>query len=167
VKKKTLHIISIFFTAVIAVPILLIVLLQIFQLQIKYQAKESLEKEFLQRITIPLKTVQWMEKDKEVIVNGRMFDVESYHIKNGYITLKGIYDDVETNIIQLLNKQSDRSQQTTSIIQLLLLIQCFIASVYLADYLKKIIMGLTKNYFFLLLRYLNPYSLILTPPPRL
>jgi hypothetical protein len=85
---------------VISMPIGLFVTGKVQQLIQKHEMMEKLEHAQLQTITLPETSVEWYEEDKEIIVNGRLFDVKSYHKVPGTIDVSftGLFDDAETEI---------------------------------------------------------------------
>ena len=73
--------------------------------------KEELEKGMLQRITISKDDLHWVEQGKEILVNGKMFDVEDLVHEGNYVTVTGLYDEDETSLISILNRlQSENSR---------------------------------------------------------
>ena len=84
----------------ISMPVGLFLTWKVQQLIQKHEMMEKLEHAQLQTITIPETSVEWYEVDKEIIVNGRMFDVKSYHKIPGTleVSFTGLFDDAETEI---------------------------------------------------------------------
>lgn len=64
---------------------------------------EALEQKESITITIPLHELRWIEKGKELMVGGEMFDVRKYKIYGDTVMLTGLYDKDETLIIKKLN----------------------------------------------------------------
>jgi hypothetical protein len=85
---------------VISMPIGLFVTWKVQQLIQKHEMMEKLEHAQLQTIILPETSVEWYEEDKEIIVNGRLFDVKSYRKIPGTIDVSftGLFDDAETEI---------------------------------------------------------------------
>ena len=77
---------------------------------IRHEMKEKLEKELLSTITIAKKDVIWVKYKKEIMTDGRMFDVESYTETNGLVTFTGLYDDDETALNKSLEKNIDKKK---------------------------------------------------------
>ena len=67
------------------IPIILIVLLPClyclyFQVKhhlIREEMREKLERDNLQTVIVPVKEFRWYEEDREIIVDGTMFDVKT------------------------------------------------------------------------------------------
>jgi hypothetical protein len=77
------------------------------QYQIKSGIKQQLKQAMLVTITVNKNEVVWVDDDKEVKINGKMFDVSSYATTENTITLTGIYDVAE----DALNKQLEALMQ--------------------------------------------------------
>src|SRR5687767_10293251 len=100
--------------------------LQVFQYSIKKRMEASLETEALTRIRIPATDVVWYEEGREIMVQGKMFDIKTYSISNGIFTAEGIFDEEETEVVNRLNGHWSEKQQTHVVIQLLLLSHCLL-----------------------------------------
>lgn len=88
---------------VLATPLCYVASLTIQQLFVKIAMEKKLKTAALQHITLPINEVQWHDKDKEIIINGKLFDVENYTVTYGLATFKGLYDSVEDGINKKLN----------------------------------------------------------------
>ncbi len=123
--KLRLHIISIFLGCLVLLPLVFSGGLQLFQVYLKYRAEHRLETETLQTLSVPEHKVQWVEEGREFMVDGRMFDLKSYSVKNGILTAWGVFDEEETEAMALLNHFNDK-QQDLLIIRLLWFTQCLV-----------------------------------------
>ena len=139
--------------------------LQAFQQYIKYTVSERLESEELLTVTIPVSKVEWMEEGKEIMVEGKMFDIQTYFEKDGVFTATGLFDERETAVMGLLNNFNDR-QQTDFIIQLLLLAQSFIVAVWISNYSKGLIILLKHHSQYLIQKLKLFIPSFFTPPRR-
>ena len=164
-RRKIHYIIPLFFLLLILAPILFMGGLQAFQFYIKQRMELTLEKSALTTISFPVSEVQWYEEGREVMVQGRMFDIKSYTINAGIFTAHGVYDDDETEVVNLLNGHWSDKQQTHVIIQLLLLSHCLIMlalciySFYWHFYIK-------KNFCLFSVRYSAAFLPVIIPPPK-
>ena len=61
--------------------------------------------------TIPESGLVWYEKDRELLVDGRMFDVGRLERENGLVTVTGEFDDLETELNRAL-KETDGTGKT-------------------------------------------------------
>jgi hypothetical protein len=110
-----------------AMPLAYTLFMGIQQRVIQHRMKERLETQFLHNITVAEKDVHWMEDEKEIWVNGRMFDIESSHLQNGVYVFSGLYDEEETALMDRLQK--DYHNNSTNSKQLVQLFQ-FLQSCY-------------------------------------
>ncbi len=94
-------------------------------LQVKHQMFEQLEKESLVSISIPEKDIQWLEEDKELVVNGRYFDVKSICKKNGQFLITGLFDDVEKSLAAKASDNFEKQKNKTIEAHATMVIFCF------------------------------------------
>ncbi len=60
---------------------------------------ERFNTETLQTITIAKENLHWVKKGKEIIINGKYFDVKSYTTDGNKIMLTGFYDTPEDKLV--------------------------------------------------------------------
>ena len=123
-----------------------------------------METETLVTLSIPIDKVTWMEEGREIMIEGKMFDIKSYYEEDGKLIAVGVYDEKETRVMELLYNFNDK-QQNNLVINLFLLAQSFI---FLIFFLITIIntTPLVKHFSFIVLRTSNPYLQQFFPPPR-
>lgn len=162
-RKNRSYIISLLFSSLLLLPLLLIIVLQLWQLHIKHRSEERLESRSLQTIEVAADKVKWEEEGREVTINGEFFDIKSYTESDGKYILTGVWDEQETAIKNVLNKKAEGP--AAGIIQLLFLGQCFAAMVLFFFELSshKFIKRVFGPY---LDHNKYPYILIIAPPPR-
>ncbi len=76
---------------------------------IRHIMLERLEKENVQTLYIPAAELKWFKKDRELLVNGKMFDVKSVNLnlnENVY-AVTGIFDEMETTLNTRLEKSAE------------------------------------------------------------
>gem|GEM_PF-3208712 len=130
VRRKTA--IALLLSCIIAFPLLFSGGVQAFQQYVKGTVEERLQSEALVTLSIPASGVQWLEEGRELLINGKMFDIKSYLQKDGYLVATGVYDEGETWIMELLNHFNDK-QQNQFIIQLLLIAQSFVVALWIMN----------------------------------
>ena len=164
-RSQRQFILSLFFCAILILPVIAIGILQLGQAYIQSTREERLETEDLVQVVIPVKNFVWEEEGKELWVGDRMFDVSSFTIADGNYYLTGIYDDDETEIAGRL-LHSIFSKKGTNLLHLLLLLQCFSACVFLIQltYQHRLYKKHTAFYYSFLP---SPLLLVLAPPPRI
>lgn len=87
----------------VAVPMFFSAGFLIRQKLIQSRMEEKIEQEPLQTVTLPLATVKWITKDKEAIIDGKLFDIKYFTVENDKIILKGLYDKEEDNLVTKFN----------------------------------------------------------------
>lgn len=112
------------------IPIILIVLLPCiycvyFQVQhhmIREEMREKLESENLQTVIVPVKEFRWYEENREIIVDGMMFDVESMRQEGDNYIISGLFDEAETELHIAMGKlqQSDTEGPDAQLVSLVL-----------------------------------------------
>jgi hypothetical protein len=60
---------------------------------------ERFSTETLQTITIAKENLHWVKKGKEIIIDGKYFDVKSYTTDGDKIMLTGFYDNPEDKLV--------------------------------------------------------------------
>ncbi len=164
-RRKGRHIIPLFFLLLTLAPTLFMSGLQLFQAAIRQRMERALDKEALITITLPAGEVVWYEEGREVMVEGRMFDIKTYEIKDGFFTAQGIYDEEETRVVNLMKGHWSEAQQSHFIVQLLLLSHCIIVLTFLVftfgmPQFSNSLHSLLAN------RYPSPFLAIVVPPPK-
>lgn len=86
------------------IPLLAVLVFSFKQQRIRHEMKERMEERMLHRVVIADAEIRWAKKDKEIWVNGKMFDIKSMHRKNGTTVFYGLYDDEETALKKTLGK---------------------------------------------------------------
>lgn len=103
---KPIHkkITSLFFILPGFAPLLFIIIFSVKQQAIRHSMKERMENQSLHSITMANNEIHWAKKGKEILVNGKMFDVKSITCKNGLTTFYGLYDEEETLLKTVFEK---------------------------------------------------------------
>ncbi len=161
--KKTSYL-SLLFCLLTASPLLFISGLQGFQLYLKSRVERVLESETLETLSFPVASVQWVEEGREILVEGKMFDIKDFTIKDGVFQATGFFDEDETKVVDLLNGTFTEKGQDTFIIGLLLWMQAFVAMTFYFFHLHRVktaaLFGIMPA-----CRRSDPLTLILLPPP--
>ena len=114
------------FLFLLALPLLLSLFIVIRQKAIQHEAHERLEKTLLQKITLPLDKLHWVEKEREVLIDGKLFDVKSYQVFGNQVQLTGLFDIAETELAKQLtgmmeHEDGDGSLFNQAVLKLLIL----------------------------------------------
>ena len=89
---------ALFLLAVITMPLCWFLVMELQQLYVQHEMVEKLEKENVITIVLAAGEFYWYEKNKEIIVHHKMFDVKEYKVSNGKYIFKGLFDSEETAI---------------------------------------------------------------------
>lgn len=84
----------------IAVPLLLPVVIAVKQNVLQRQRKDRFESEFLQTINISAEKILWIKPGKEILTDGKLFDVKSFKISGKTVTFTGFYDSKEDKLVR-------------------------------------------------------------------
>lgn len=149
-----------------SVPFTFILFVHIKQQAIRHKMKESLEQQFLQTITLSENEIQWVKSGKEILVDGKMFDVKSFSSENGQFKLTGLFDQEETALVKQLENNGKKSNETGS--QLLTNLFQWLQSIYPNDIDEPLLANQSDgiNPGFISFQLIAPCKTILTPPPQ-
>jgi hypothetical protein len=88
---------------------------------IQYQMKEQLENASLQTITVNKADITSVKKNKEVVIDGELFDVKSYVVAGDKIILTGLYDAAENKLKkEFTNLMQQKKNESAPLEQLIL-----------------------------------------------
>lgn len=102
-KANRKYIASFLLVACIGLPGILFLFYKTKQAFIRHEMEEKLEKLHLQTIQISADKIVWYKKNKEIVVEGRLFDIKTMTIGNGIATFRGLFDEKESDIKNLLS----------------------------------------------------------------
>jgi hypothetical protein len=151
--------------ALIAVPLLSILVLQGLQWYARHEAKERMEREAMVTVTIPAGDLHWHKRGKELVIDGKLFDVKTLRQTGGQIILTGLFDEAETAIVDLLEQQAGHSKQSSGITYLFVFLLQFVAIqgvLTFISYRGAQPAACAKPLPF----YISPFLGIVAPPPR-
>ena len=97
-RKKQITALGLLF--LVTMPLFISVGLFIKQKVIQLQRRQRFETELVQTITIPSEKIYWVKQGKEILVNGRLFDVKSFTTTGNHMTLTGFYDHEEDKLVK-------------------------------------------------------------------
>ena len=156
-----------FLLCVVLVPTLYLAFSLTQQRWIKWEMQEKLEKSQLTTLTLSTHSIQWAKKGKEMLIDGKLFDVKSIAVVNGLATIKGLFDEEETSLSKridnLLQQQHSSRQLKTCLICSILIgfpSSDYATSINFFDASSKIFVGHNSSY------YSSPFLEFITPPPQ-
>ena len=100
----------------VVLPLLFSVFFLVKQKTIRVEAEDQLNTTSLQTVTIPLSELHWLNNEKELLIAGKLFDVKSYFFTNNTVTLAGLYDNNEDELVQELFTMVDHKNGSESAI---------------------------------------------------
>lgn len=110
-----------------AFALLLLVVLPLFfsaglflkQQIIQQQRRQRLDTELLQTITVSAEKIVWVKPGKEILVDGKLFDVKSFKKNGNDILLTGFYDYKEDKLVKhirdIFDKKDDSNNQANQL----------------------------------------------------
>lgn len=151
-----------------AMPLFFSVMLLLKQADIQKKRLERFESGILQTISLQTEKVLWIKPGKEILIEGKLFDVKYYHVQAGHILLTGLFDTKEDHLVNQLNGISHQQKDYPAplgqlIIQLLFSPACLSTFDYLN---KEDLSALTKVYYSYDEGIFQLNGPVFTPPPR-
>ena len=132
----------------------------------QYRAEEKLEDSILQTLVLTEEKFKWLRKNKEISVDGKLFDIKSFSEKNGKYIFVGIFDEEETELAQTLSKGFDEKNDIDD--ELPGLFQILLSASSLKPDESLAFADIATTYCPLILQHISsPFQDILTPPPQL
>jgi hypothetical protein len=84
--------------AVLAIPLFTGILYSVKQWLHREKMEEKLEASLLQKITIKKTGINWIKKDKEILINHKYFDIISAKDSGCFIIFSGLFDEEEEKL---------------------------------------------------------------------
>jgi hypothetical protein len=103
---------TLFLLLLCCLPFFFYALFNIQQIRIQHLMKERLENQSLRQLVIAEQDIQWVNEGREILVDGKMFDIKTFHLEKGVYHISGLYDEEETSLVKQLEKQ--QQSNTTS-----------------------------------------------------
>ena len=103
-----------FLLCLAALPLLFTIYIQTSQSILHEQMREELEENKLVTIRVSTSALSWTESGKEVIIDGKMFDVERFAVEGNAVVLTGLFDTDEDAIITMLDGLEKNNSDGTS-----------------------------------------------------
>ena len=152
---------------IILCPVVIFYTLSIYQKVVQHLMEEKMEQAFLQTIVVKNGTFVWTKNGKEILVNGKMFDVKFYSNTGDEVIFKGLYDEEEKKIIKELDalehSKKGSSLPTVDLLKIILMPSAVEIS---EDYIKKMFNSTTQEFFSYSELAVHQTSSIFIPPPN-
>lgn len=163
--KSLKHITAFVFITALFLPLITPVLLQLQQRYVQWEMMEELEEKELVTISVDEASIQWIEKGKECMIAGEMFDIKKLEQQASKLTLTGLFDAKEQQIKASITKQSKQQQnnQSKQLVKLLLMVATPLNESSTDFYLTA---TLSSKQLYKSSYYISPFTGNLTPPPK-
>lgn len=160
--------IGLFLLLIASIPTLLIILFSTNKIYIRKKMKAKLEKEILVSIQINSRELQWIKKDKEILFEGRLFDIKSIQLKGDSYFITGLFDDDETALIKNFEKHQRNGNSSEGITLIYTQLVHLLQSVYIEtlDPDLRIATDIIHFYSSAFIALPKLFKPVLTPPPQ-
>ena len=98
----------------VAIPLFFSAGILIKQKILQYQRDKKFDKEILQTISVSSENIYWVKPGKEILYDGKLFDVKSFKTEGNNTSLLGFFDDKEDELVQQIVKLADQENQPGS-----------------------------------------------------
>jgi hypothetical protein len=92
------------FLLLVALPLFFSVATFVEQQFVQHQRNRRLNTELLQTITVSSASIYWVKPGKEILHDGKLFDVKSFKTVGNKIALTGFYDHKEDKLVKNLKE---------------------------------------------------------------
>jgi hypothetical protein len=151
-------------TLIVLSPLTYPILFHLEQARLKHEARQKLEGQFLQRISLNKNEFSWTDENKEISINGELFDVKTCRFNNDRYDFTGLFDREETTIINKTNENCNQDKQGKKVLdELFRLLQA--GFILHADNSWNENSSLSPVCF-IMINLPDPAKTILTPPPQ-
>jgi len=117
------HITALGLLLMLVIPLFYSASLQIRQKILHFERNKKFEKEILQTISVPAESIYWVKPEKEILLDGKLFDVKTYNQEGNTIYLLGFFDHKEDalvkQIVDLNRRNPTKSPFSTAAIKFL------------------------------------------------
>lgn len=98
----------------VAIPLFFSVSVLVKQNILHYQRNKKFDKEPLLTITVSTENIYWVKPGKEILFNGKLFDVKSFKTEGNSISLTGFFDHKEDKLVQQIVKLAQQENQSNN-----------------------------------------------------
>jgi hypothetical protein len=155
---------AVVFLVLALLPFVTVIAFHVQQKIIRHQMKEALEEGAVVSIILGRDEFTWMRKEREILVDGNLFDVKTYSVDKGLYHFTGLYDHQEKKLLENLKQDPGVKHIQDLLNQLFQLLQAGF---------EKSSLELTSSGFHNIIQYsdcselLSPgFISLMTPPPQ-
>lgn len=88
----------------VALPLFFTVNLLVKQKVIQSHREQRFDTELLQTVVIDAQKISWIEEEKELLIDGKLFDVKSFERTGANIVLRGFFDHKEEKTVKQIKE---------------------------------------------------------------
>jgi len=156
------------FIIVASIPFTLSVYFLVQQEMIHFNIHKAFEEQSLQTMRIIKADAEWINEGKELLINGKLFDVKYIREAGNYIEVTGLFDGKEDELNHQLKKTEREKSPVNSIGHNTLITFLFQTLFSNATDVNTNTLMLTRNYSFLNTENLySIYTNLKSPPPKI
>ena len=152
----------------VALPLLLSVCIYLKQTILQNQRKQRFETEQLQTITVLCEKTVWVKAEKEILIDGKLFDVRSFKTSGPNIVLTGFYDNKEDHLVKHIKNVNQQKNDTNGLAN-----QLAVKFLFCPNYKESITFSIQNNWQ-IVVRKFPVYSDVISnmtyptiaPPPK-
>ena len=85
-------------------------LLQLKQIVNRQRMLHRMEKEALQTLELKRGELVWFKENKELLIDGKLFDVESIRFEQDFIIVSGLFDEEEDKLADKIKNQQTKQK---------------------------------------------------------
>lgn len=125
----------------VALPFVLSVCLFVAQKTLQSQRQNRFTTEQIQMVVISAEKFSWVQNEKEVLINGRLFDVKSIKKVGQMLELTGFFDHKEDRIVKHLQNTGQQKNNSHSLLN-----QLTFNFIFLANYKETTTFSIQNNW---------------------
>ena len=152
----------------VALPVFLSVSFYIKQQLVQHQREQRLKTEVIETITVDAEKIDWIETGKEILVDGKLFDVKSFKISGNNIVLTGFFDAKEEKLVKHIGDIEQQKSKSGSPLN-----QLAVKFLFLPNYKESTTSSIQNNWQIIVSQFpvytenlsIMPYPAV-APPPK-
>lgn len=158
--------IALLFIILSSLPWAFVLFFYVNEMRIKHEMKEKIEAAMeMRQLTLHKNQFQWIKKNNEIIVSGKMFDVKNWQQQGNKFHFTGLYDEDETKLADEVNHHFPTDSRQNQLITRIFFLLVYISStekipVWQADEFVK------RHHIIRLGQIREAYLPVITPPPQ-
>jgi len=98
---------------ILMLPVFYVVVFHLQKNAVQQQMQQQLKRGHLITLHLPAEKINWYKPDKEILVEGVLFDIESIVYHNGMATITGLYDQEEKELDEELSRATGHNSSST------------------------------------------------------